>query len=194
MKKLLEIYKEEGLNNLINEIEQRNTQLENKINELNNKVELLEIGIEFNSAIYVQAGSAIQPFELLDTYFWKAEDLTEFVVGLGAITYSGKLVTRWALDNVKTVKFNLPLNRSDDHECMIVLSNAINEKVLSSIAIFIDAVKVPMSFIKSELGYSQKFKIKAKASSRNTVISLAFNNFIEDGKSHTLGISTLEVL
>jgi hypothetical protein len=92
------------------------------------------------------------------------------------------------------VKFNLPLNRSVELEGNLILSKEINHRVLSSIYIYIDAIKIPISFEKQENGYVQKLKLRSRKKGKNTVISIGFNFFIEEGTKHTIGINSLEIL
>jgi len=193
MKTLIEIFKDSGLNELIEEIQKRYEGDQLKIKDLAKKIEMLELQIDFNSAIYVQSGASIEPVEKIKTFYWKADDVSEFFTGIDAITYNGEKPTRWASDKSKMIKIALPICREEERKLLISFDKGINHNVLSSLKIFIDGKKSHTNIVKNSNEYLYSHSLKKGYQGINTIVNIEFNDFLEGKDRHTIGLCSLEV-
>ena len=194
MKSLIDIFKDNGLNSLIEEIQKNRDKDQKAIFELTKKVEMLELFIDFNSAIYVQSGASIEPIEMLDSFSWKADDISEFITGLDAVTYEGEKPTRWASDKARSIKIVLPISRKEEKKLFIRLNGGINQNVLSKLKIYIDGKKNNSSFAKNTDEYVFSTVLKNNYLGINTIVNIEFEDYIENKNRHTIGICSLGVL
>lgn len=193
-KDLLETFKTSGLNELISALENRLQIYNNNYNKLAKKIELLELAIDFNSTIYLQAGGAISAAPLIGEFRWKADDLSEYISGLDAVTYTNGVPTRWASSVAKNIKLVLPLERSKELTINIVFNIGINEKVLSSLSFYVNSKKIPANLVKKTDGYLFTSKLDILEKEANTVININFSEYVEGKDRHTVGLCSMEVV
>jgi hypothetical protein len=194
MQKLMDIFKDSGLNNLIEEIQKRIDNDQLAIKELTRKLEMLELLIDFNSAIYVQSGASIEAVEMLGTFKWRADDVSEFVTGLDALTYDDDKPTRWASSKSKSVKISIPLSRNEEKKLTIRFSGGINQNVLSSLKIFIDGKKTNLNLTKDSGNYVFTSILNDNYSGINSIVNIEYQDFVEGKDRHTIGLCSVEIV
>lgn len=194
MTNLLKTFKDLGLNSLIEVIQKTIDEDQNKIQTLTKKLENLELLLDFNSAIYVQSGASIQPVEMLTKFIWRADDISEYITGLDAVTYDGDKPTRWASNKSKNVKISIPILRNEEKKLTIRLNSEIKQNVLSSLKIFIDGKKTTLNLSKDSTDYIYSSIIKNNYLGINTIINIEYEDFIDGKDLHTIGLCSVEVL
>lgn len=192
-KKLIEIFKTSGLNELIFELEKRLNTSDKRCMDLIKKIELLELAIDFNSSIYLQSGAVIAPARKISNFSWKADDLCEYITGLESVTYESSKPTRWASSLVKQIKIILPIIRSGDLNFKIIFNSGVNDKVMSSVSIYLGGRKIINNFTKTNDGYVCSFPIDPLDTNENTVITIDYKDYLEGKIRHTVGVCSMEV-